>query len=86
MAVPDADWPDAQPQRAMILSDFASAYGDRRQEIVFIGAGMDQRAIEAALDAALLTDEELEKYNTNWAKLPDPTHAGAPAADGAVAE
>lgn len=42
-AVPDDEWPDeASGQRAVILSDFAPAVGDRRQEIVFIGAGMDE--------------------------------------------
>ena len=56
--MPDADWPDNAPQRAVILADFdpASPYGDRRQEIVFIGAGMDRGAIESQLDSALLSD------------------------------
>lgn len=42
-AVPDEEWPDeASGQRDIILSDFAPGVGDRRQEIVFIGAGMDE--------------------------------------------
>jgi hypothetical protein len=42
-AVPDEEWPDeASGQRQIILSDFAPGMGDRRQEIVFIGAGMDE--------------------------------------------
>ncbi len=36
------------------------------QEIVFIGAGMDEEAIGKQLDGALLTDEELERYNQKW--------------------
>ena len=36
------------------------------QEIVFIGAGMKEEAICKQLDGALLTDEELEKYNEKW--------------------
>lgn len=36
------------------------------QEIVFIGAGMDQAAIEKQLDGALVTDEELQRYNAKW--------------------
>jgi hypothetical protein len=41
--VPDEEWPDeASGQRDIILADFAPAVGDRRQEIVFIGAGMDE--------------------------------------------
>lgn len=45
-----------------------------RQEIVFIGAGMDQQRIEAQLDAALLTSEEMAKYTINWAGHLDPAH------------
>jgi hypothetical protein len=41
--VPDEEWPDAASgQRDIIISDFAPGVGDRRQEIVFIGAGMDE--------------------------------------------
>ena len=36
------------------------------QEIVFIGAGMKEEAICKQLDGALLTDEELQKYNQKW--------------------
>lgn len=42
-AVPDEEWPDAASgQRGIILADFQPSVGDRRQEIVFIGAGMDE--------------------------------------------
>lgn len=36
------------------------------QEIVFIGAGMDEDAICKQLDGALLNDEELGLYNKKW--------------------
>ncbi|KAF8057105.1 yciC [Scenedesmus sp. PABB004] len=76
-AVPDDEWPaPGSGQRGVILSDFAPPGGDRRQEIVFIGAGMDEAKICAQLDAALLSDEELAAYNEKWASLPDPPHAG----------
>jgi G3E family GTPase len=77
-AVPDDSWPQAAVQRKIIYSDFEGQFGDRRQEIVFIGSGMDRNAIEQALDAALLTDEEMKQYEDNWAKLPDPAHPDAP--------
>lgn len=79
-AVEDEEWPMDPKQRASILADFVVKYGDRRQEIVFIGIGMDQPAIEAALDVCLLSDEELLAYDKNWAKIPDPEHPGVPAA------
>ena len=40
--------------------------GQYLQEIVFIGAGMKEEAICKQLDGALLTDEELQKYNQKW--------------------
>lgn len=63
-AVPDEDWPQDSAQCDIILADFdqSSAMGDRRQEIVFIGAGMDEAAIAAQLDSALLTKDEMTKY------------------------
>jgi G3E family GTPase len=47
-------------------------YGDRRQEIVFIGQGMDREALELLLNDALLTDEELASGPKAWSKFPDP--------------
>lgn len=66
----------------VVLNDSIRLQSDapRLQEIVFIGAGMDQAAISDALDGALLDDEEFEKYRANWARLPDPEHPGLAAA------
>ncbi|KAF4472806.1 family inorganic phosphate transporter [Fusarium albosuccineum] len=37
-------------------------WGDRRQEIVFIGENLDRKKLEALLDECLLTDDELSKW------------------------
>ena len=37
---------------------------------------MLQAKICEQLDSALLTDEEMQMYDSKWASLPDPEHAG----------
>ena len=39
-------------------------WGDRRQEIVFIGSGIDWKAITARLNAALINDESASSPDT----------------------
>jgi len=59
---PEDCLPEDPTTKSKILADFEDPYGDRRQEIVFIGIGMDNKAIEAKLDECLLTDEEMATY------------------------
>ena len=51
---------------------------ERRQQLAFIGSGMDREAIVAALDACLLGDEELAGGPSDWARMPDPFPAWLP--------
>ncbi|MFT4112465.1 GTP-binding protein [Silvibacterium sp.] len=51
---------------------WAAPYGDRRQEIVFIGAGMDRAAVEQRLERALVTKEELAEGPRSWQLWQDP--------------
>ncbi len=53
-AVPKERWPDHESARAYMEDNWVEPWGDRRQEIVFIGAGIDWPALKARLDAALL--------------------------------
>ncbi|WP_444443060.1 GTP-binding protein [Rhodobacter capsulatus] len=59
--------PDAQRE---IARHWAEHWGDRRQEIVFIGVDLDRETICARLNAALVPAEEFTPEA--WANLPDP--------------
>ncbi len=70
-AVPKARWPEHPQARAYIDKHWSEPFGDRRQELVFIGSGMDQTAITAALDSALI-GSETEFDPVVFGHLPDP--------------
>lgn len=59
--------PDAQ---AEIAKNWAEPWGDRRQEIVFIGAGLDREGICARLNAALLDSGDFTPGA--WQGMADP--------------
>jgi G3E family GTPase len=47
-------------------------FGDRRQELVFIGVEMDREALEAKLNSALLTDREMAEGVEAWRLYSNP--------------
>ena len=71
-AVPEDQWPDDMENRAAIDSKCEPPYGDRRQEIVFIGQELDEEQARRALDACLLNERELVAGPDSWKQLPDP--------------
>ncbi|KDO35468.1 hypothetical protein SPRG_00315 [Saprolegnia parasitica CBS 223.65] len=58
---PEADWNVPAADAALIHSDYVAPFGDRKQEIVFIGADMNKRDIEAALNDCLVSDADLQR-------------------------
>ncbi|MEM9343836.1 MAG: GTP-binding protein, partial [Pseudomonadota bacterium] len=52
-SVPEDRWPDHPGMRDYMRSNWQEPYGDRRQEIVFIGSGIDWPALKGQLDKAL---------------------------------
>ena len=71
-AVERESWPEDPATREWIESHWDEKVGDCRQEIVFIGVAMNQPELEATLDAALLTDEEMAMPPARWLLFEDP--------------
>ncbi|HBS49487.1 MAG TPA: 4-hydroxytetrahydrobiopterin dehydratase [Rhodobacteraceae bacterium] len=53
-SVPKDRWSDHDSARAYMQQHWQEPWGDRRQELVFIGAGIDWPALKARLDACLV--------------------------------
>ena len=55
-SVPKERWPDNPALGDYLKQHWEEPWGDRRQEMVFIGAGIDWPALTARLDAALMPE------------------------------
>lgn len=72
-AVPRSQWPTEPDLLAQISAQCEGEWGDRRQELVFIGQDLEEPVIRARLDACLLTEQELAAGPEEWgASLVDP--------------
>ena len=73
-AVPKKNWPNDEHMVSRIKGAWHKQWGDRRQEIVFIGTReMDEAAMRRELDACLVTVPEGAKPDpVLWSELPDP--------------
>ena len=69
--VPRTEWPQEPEVVAQIEKECEGDHGDRRQELVFIGIGMDEAALRAGLDRCLLTDAEWARPE-RWSRFADP--------------
>jgi G3E family GTPase len=71
-SVPRERWSQPEGQRPDQQRDWHPRFGDRAQQLVFIGRKVDETTIRARLDACLL-DEELAHADSNqWRGLPNP--------------
>ncbi len=72
-AVPRSRWPDHPEWKAILNRHWHSVWGDRRQELVFIGTELDEAAIRTALDLCLVGDALPLRFNPErYRDLPDP--------------
>ncbi len=70
-SVPNERWPEGEQFEAYVKEHWQEPFGDRRQEIVFIGAGIDWPALKARLDAALLSEDQEYSPDAKF-RMPDP--------------
>ena len=71
-AASSEDWPQDPEDHASIEAVFDGAYGDRRQEIAFIGQSLEPEQTRDILDRCLLTDAEMSVGPEAWKTLDDP--------------
>ena len=70
-SVPKNRWPDDERALSYVKNHWAEPFGDRRQEIVFIGSGIDWPMLKSRLDTCLL-DEQAGDDLSAFTHLPDP--------------
>ncbi|MEL7198733.1 MAG: GTP-binding protein [Pseudomonadota bacterium] len=69
-AVPKNQWPHDGTFEEFVMKHWDQTWGDRRQEMVFIGINMNEAKITAALDACMVDAEECTPEL--WADMHDP--------------
>ena len=71
-SVPRKDWPTDEQALASIKENWIEPFGDMRQELVFIGQSLNEKAITNALDDCLVTEDDMLKGEEFWINLKDP--------------
>ena len=70
-SVPRERWPDHESARAYMNQHWQEPWGDRRQELVFIGSGIDWATLKTRLDGCLVP-EDLALGPDTLPDYPDP--------------
>jgi len=71
-AVPRDRWDHPEGQRPDQRPSWHPRYGDRAQQLVFIGQKLDEASMRARLDACLLDEHLAAADSKDWARLPNP--------------
>ena len=70
------EWPDDPELINDAKENWIEPWGDRRQEVVFIGMGIEQERLISALDDSLLNDEEMAAGPDIWKQYEDALDIG----------
>lgn len=71
-AIPKDQWPTDPESLKYIMEKWEEPFGDMRQELVFIGQGLDKAAMTSALDKCLLSETEVLQGRDYWETFSDP--------------
>ncbi|MEO1543431.1 MAG: zinc metallochaperone GTPase ZigA [Pseudomonadota bacterium] len=73
-AIPEKNWPQDPDVVAKVKSRWHELWGDRRQDLVFIGTReMDEATIRAELDACLMPEDPESRIDSReWRTMDDP--------------
>ena len=71
-SVPVNSWPTDEESIDNIRDQWEEPFGDKRQELVFIGQSLDKEAMLEDLNKCLLSEDELLKGESYWETLDDP--------------
>ena len=71
-SAPPESWPEEPEVLVEIEARMIHEYGDRQQELVFIGQNLDRDHVTRVLESCLLTDEEYELGPSSWEHFQDP--------------
>lgn len=66
------EWPDNPEEIQAIETVWEEPFGDRRQELVFIGIDLDEDRIRQLLHSCLLTPAEMQEGPEAWQTFEDP--------------
>ena len=71
-ATPKDNWPTDKESLSTIMSQWEEPFGDMRQELVFIGQGLDKEKMINDLDECLVSEDDLLKGEEFWTTMNDP--------------
>jgi G3E family GTPase len=70
--IPQEEWNLSREEMQEVAATWHPTYGDRQQEIVFIGVNLNTNVLIQELKSCLLNQEEMALNRHDWEALPDP--------------